>query len=74
MGRAGSRNRRQFEITFLNVEEAKHHGLVPPEGPGELVELWHELLLALPVDDEDDGPAAGLQQPHHPVVRLGTQL
>ena len=39
-----------------------------------LVELSHELLLALPVHNEQHGPAAELEEPDHPVVGLGAQL
>lgn len=35
-----------------------------------LVEPLHQLLFALPVDDEHDGPAARLQKSEHPVVCL----
>ena len=33
-----------------------------------------QLLLALPVHDEHDGPAAWLQKSDHPVLSLGPQL
>ena len=58
------------QCTFLNVDEAKHEGLVSPVGPCHLVELRHQLVLGLPVDYENDGPASRLQQPDHPVVGL----
>ena len=34
--------------TLLDVHEAEHEGLVPPEGPGVLVELGHQLVLGFP--------------------------
>ena len=59
---------------LLDEEEAEHEGLVPAIGPRHLVELGHELLLALLVDDEDEGAAAGLEEADHAVVGLGAEL
>ena len=45
-----------------------------PVWPSKLVELGDEFLLTLPIYDEDDRSAAGLQESHHPVVSLSTKL
>ena len=60
--------------SFIFVHETEHECFVSPEGPAVLVEPLDQLLLALPVHDDHDGPAARLQKSHYPVVSLGPQL
>ena len=60
--------------SLLNVHEAEHQGLVSTEGPGVLVELSHQLFLALSVNYKDNSATARLEQSDHPVVSLGPQL
>ena len=43
---------------LLDEDEAEHERLVPAVGPGQLVELGHQLVLALAVNHQNDGPAA----------------
>ena len=60
--------------TFFDEEESKHESLVSPVRPRQLVKFRHQLLLGLPVYYENDGSTSGLEQPDHPVVRLGSQF
>merc|ERR1719402_249282 len=52
---------------LLNVHEAEHERLVPPERPAVLVEPLDQLLLALPVHNEAPSTPSGRLEPYHAV-------